>query len=142
MSASEGFKEFVQDQLARFGPVAIHRMFGGAGVYVGDVMFALIGDDTLYLKADETTKPAFEAEGMAAFTYTAKGRKPISMSYWEIPPRLLEEPDELAEWARAAHDVARAAKAKRRSPNPPNPSPGAKRRPRREVRRPSQRDQA
>ncbi|WP_424059761.1 TfoX/Sxy family protein, partial [Methyloceanibacter sp.] len=40
MSASEGFKEFVQDQLASFGPVAIRRMFGGAGVYAGDVMFA------------------------------------------------------------------------------------------------------
>ena len=113
MSASEGFKEFVQDQLASFGPVAIRRIFGGAGIYAGDVMFALIADDTLYLKTDETTAPAFEAEGMAAFTYTAKGRKPISMSYWEIPPRLLEEPDELAEWARAAHLIACAAKAKK-----------------------------
>lgn len=140
MSASEGFKEFVQDQLARFGHVAIRRMFGGAGVYVGDVMFALIADDTLYLKADETTKPAFEAEGMAAFTYTAKGRKPISMSYWEVPPRLLEEPEELAEWAREAHDVARAAKAKKAEPKSAKPKPRRKKT--YSVRRSSQRDQA
>jgi DNA transformation protein len=73
-------------------------------------MFALIADDTLYLKADGTTMPAFEAEGMKAFTYTSKGRKPITMSYWELPPRLLEEPDELAEWARAAHRIACATK--------------------------------
>jgi len=123
MSASEGFKEFVQDQLASFGPVAIRRMFGGAGVYAGDVMFALIADDTLYLKTDETTAPAFEAEGMAAFTYTAKGRKPISMSYWEVPPRLLEEPDELAEWARAAHLIACTAKAKKAKPKSAKPKP-------------------
>ena len=110
MSASEGFQEFVKDQLAGFGPVAIRRMFGGAGVYAGEVMFALIADDTLYLKADGTTAPAFEAEGMAAFTYTAKGRKPVSMSYWEVPPRLLEEPDELAIWAREAYEIACAAK--------------------------------
>lgn len=110
MSASEGFQEFLKDQLAGFGPVAIRRMFGGAGVYADDVMFGLIADDTLYLKVDGTTVPAFEAEGMRAFTYTAKGGKPISMSYWEVPPRLLEDPDELAEWARTAYGVACAAK--------------------------------
>ena len=103
MSASEGFQEFLKDQLAGFGPVTIRRIFGGAGVYADSVMFALIADDTLYLKADGTTVPAFEAEGMRAFTYTSKGRKPIAMSCWEVPPRLLEDPDELAEWARAAH---------------------------------------
>ena len=110
MSASEGFQEFLKDQLAGFGPVAIRRMFGGAGVYTDNVMFGLIADDTLYLKADGTTAPAFEAEGMQAFTYTAKGGNPISMSYWEVPPRLLEDPDELTTWARAAHAIACAAK--------------------------------
>ena len=110
MSASEGFKEFVKDQLDTFGPVRIRNMFGGAGVYAGDVMFALIAADTLYLKADETTKAAFEEEGMKPFVYAAKGGKSVAMSYWEVPPRLLEEPGELAEWAREAHRVACAAK--------------------------------
>lgn len=106
MSASDGFQAFLKDQLAGFGPVVIRRMFGGAGVYADSVMFALIADDTLYLKADATTAPDFEAEGMGPFTYTAKDRKPITMSYWEAPPRLLEAPDELAEWARAALAIA------------------------------------
>jgi DNA transformation protein len=110
VSASESFQEFLKDQLAGFGPVTIRRMFGGAGVYADSVMFALIADDTLYLKADDKTAPSFEAEGMEPFTYETKGRKPIAMSYWEIPPRLLEEPDELAEWARAAHRIACATK--------------------------------
>lgn len=112
MTASEGFKDFITDQLASFGPVRIRNMFGGAGVYADDVMFALIADDTLYLKADESSVPAFEAEGMGPFTYKAEGRKPIAMSYWELPPRLLEEADELAEWARQAQTIACAAKAK------------------------------
>lgn len=110
MSASEGFQEFLKDQLAGFGPLNIRRMFGGAGVYADSVMFGLIADDTLYLKADDTTAASFEAEGMKPFTYETKGRKPIAMSYWEVPPRLLEEPDELAEWARAAHRIACATK--------------------------------
>ncbi|WP_372930985.1 TfoX/Sxy family protein [Methyloceanibacter sp.] len=110
MPPSEGFKAFVADQLAGFGPVNIRNMFGGAGIYADGVMFAILADDTLYLKADETSSHAFADEGMEPFTYTAKGGKPIAMSYWEVPPRLLEEPDELAEWAREAHRIACAQK--------------------------------
>ena len=127
MSASDGFQEFLKDQLSGFGPIAIRRMFGGAGVYADNVMFALIADDTLYLKTDDTNIPAFEAEGMRPFTYEAKGRKPISMSYWEVPPRLLEEPDELVEWARTAHRVACAAKKPARKKKPSSKQPARKR---------------
>jgi len=120
MPPSEGFKAFIADQLAGFGPVTIRNMFGGAGIYADGVMFAILADDTLYLKADDTSSRAFADEGMKPFTYTAKGGKPIAMSYWEVPPRLLEEPDELAEWAREAHRIARASKK-------PSPKKKAKR---------------
>jgi DNA transformation protein and related proteins len=113
MAPSEGFKDFIKDQLAGFGPVSIRNMFGGAGVYAEGVMFAILADDTLYLKADETSSRAFEAEGMSPFTYTPEGRAPVAMSYWEVPPRLLEEPEELAAWAREAHGIARAGKTTR-----------------------------
>jgi DNA transformation protein len=109
MPPSEGFKDFIRDQL---GPVSIRNMFGGAGIYADGVMFAILADDTLYLKADGTTAPAFEAEGMGPFTYTPKDKAAVAMSYWEVPPRLLEEPDELAAWARDAHRIARRSKAK------------------------------
>ncbi|MEM7191446.1 MAG: TfoX/Sxy family protein [Pseudomonadota bacterium] len=109
MGASDDFKDFIKDQLAGFGPVSIRRMFGGAGIFADTVMFALIADDTLYFKVDETTEAAFAAEGSKPFTY-AKGAKTVALSYWEVPPRLLEEPDELADWARQAHDIARASK--------------------------------
>jgi DNA transformation protein len=111
MPPSEGFKAFIADQLAGFGPVNIRNMFGGAGVYADGVMFAILARDTLYLKADETSSPAYAGEGMEPFTYTAKGGKAIAMSYWEVPPRLLEDPDELAAWAREAHRIACAGKA-------------------------------
>ena len=110
MALSEGFKHFVRDQLASFGPVSIRSMFGGAGVYADGVMFAILANDVLYLKADEASARAFEAEGMGPFTYRPAGKAPVAMSYWEVPPRLLEEPDELAEWAREALKAARAGK--------------------------------
>jgi DNA transformation protein and related proteins len=121
MPPSEGFKDFIRDQLAGFGPISIRNMFGGAGIYADGVMFAILTDDTLYLKADETTAHAFEAEGMTPFTYTSKGKAPVAMSYWEVPPRLLEEPDELVAWVRQAHAIARAAKAQRSSRKAPKP---------------------
>jgi DNA transformation protein len=71
-------------------------------------MFAILVDDTLYLKADETSAEAFAAEGKG---YRPKGRSPVAISYCEIPERLLDDPDELAVWASHAHDVALAAKA-------------------------------
>ena len=111
MAPSESFQDFIRDQLAAFGPVTIRNMFGGAGIYADGVMFAILTGDTLYLKADETTVPAFEAEGMAPFTYAPKGKAAVALSYWEAPSRLLEEPDELAAWARDAHRIACAGKA-------------------------------
>jgi DNA transformation protein and related proteins len=65
-------------------------------------MFAILVNDTLYLKADELTARAFAAEGKGPFRYRRKGRAPVAMSYWEVPERLVA-------WARPAHAVALAA---------------------------------
>jgi len=112
MAVTEGFKDFIKDLLADFGPVTIRNMFGGAGIYADGVMFAILVDDTLYLKADEVSQRAYATEGMGPFTYRPAGKGPIAMPYWEVPPRLLEEPEELASWARDAHRIASASKAK------------------------------
>jgi len=116
MTASNGFVELVKDALSGLGPVSVRRMFGGAGVYADGVMFGLIADDTLYLKADDATQRAFEAEGQGPFVYAGRGRT-IAMSYWRIPERLLDDSEEMVEWARGALGVARrkaAAKPRRK----------------------------
>jgi DNA transformation protein len=110
MTASEGFIELLRDALSGLGPVSVRRMFGAAGIYADGVMFGLIADDTLYLKADEETKRAFEEEGLEPFVYVGRG-KTIAMSYWSIPERLLDDPEEMVEWARIALSVARRAAA-------------------------------
>ena len=65
---------------------------------------------TLYLKADALSARDFAAEGKGPFTYRPKGRVPLAMSYWEVPERLLDDPEELVTWARRAHAVALTAK--------------------------------
>jgi DNA transformation protein len=81
MAVTEGFKDFVRDLLVDFGPVTIRNMFGGAGIYADGVMFAILVDDTLYLKADEASRRAFETEGMGPFTYEPAGKGPVAMPY-------------------------------------------------------------
>jgi DNA transformation protein len=112
MPVSPAYKAFVQDVLSEFGPVSIRNMFGGAGIYADGVMFAILIDDTLYLKTDALSARDFAAEGKGPFTYRAKGRAPVAMSYWEVPERLLDDPEELVAWAKRAHAVALAAKSK------------------------------
>lgn len=123
MAASEGFLDLVRELLAPAGHITIKRMFSGASIYADGVIFALVEDDVLYLKADDTTKGRYEAEGLGPFTYEGKTR-PVSMSYWRAPERLYDEPDEMLVWAREAVKVAasqasaKADKAKRAARSP------------------------
>jgi len=115
MGASEGFIELVRDALSGLGPVSVRRMFGGAGVYADGVMFGLVADDTLYLKADDDTKRAFEAEGLGPYGYEGQGRK-IVLPYWRIPDRLLDDADEMVAWSLVALGVARRTAAAKPKP--------------------------
>lgn len=106
MALSPEFKSFVEDLFAPAFSVRIRRMFGGAGIYSGEVMFGLISDERIYLKTDDMTRPDFEAEGSAPFTFQQKSGDFVAMSYMELPERLYDEPDELRDWAMKALSVA------------------------------------
>jgi DNA transformation protein and related proteins len=121
MAVSATFKEFIAELLAPAGPVVITRMFGGAGASAGGVTFAILNDDAVYFKIDDTTRTAYAAEAMGPFTYTSKSGEHALSSYWKCPPRLLDEPDEFADWARAAIAVARRTAVA--NPAKPKPKP-------------------
>ncbi|WP_341703798.1 TfoX/Sxy family protein [Ferrovibrio sp.] len=110
MAASPEFIEFAQELFAPLGGVSTRRMFGGAGIYCRGLMFGLIHDDTIYLKADAETAKAFEARGCGPFIYDGKG-KPVQMSYWQMPAELIDDPDGAVTWAKTALGVARTARA-------------------------------
>jgi DNA transformation protein len=114
MAASADFLEFLKDQLRSLGPVTSRRMFSGAGLYCEGVIFALVLRDTLYFKVDDGNRGAYEAEGLGPFTYEARGRRVEVGAYWRAPERLLDDPDEMAEWARAALAAGQRAAAKKK----------------------------
>jgi DNA transformation protein len=112
--------EFIRDLFAPFGPVTVKRLFGGAGISSDGLTFALVFDGAIFLKVDDDSIPDFEREGSAPFTYTrakSKGRVgKASLSYWRLPERLYDDPDELATWARRAFAVAERKKSKLKKP--------------------------
>tara|TARA_B100000676_G_scaffold190847_1_gene187701 strand:- start:301 stop:651 length:351 start_codon:yes stop_codon:yes gene_type:complete len=111
MAVSDEYRAYLEDQFDEFGPIQIRRMFGGLGIYRESVMFALVARDTVFLRTDARNRPAFEERGMPAFTYQHKNNKaPVAMPYSEIPGDVLEDPSELALWARDAFDAALRAK--------------------------------
>jgi DNA transformation protein len=102
MAAPDSFVDFLRDQLAPLGPVAPRRMFGATGLFCDGVMFGVIAEDALYLRVDDHNRAAFrEAEALPPLSYEKQGRV-IDLSFWRVPDRLFDEPDELADWARAA----------------------------------------
>ena len=107
--------EDIRELFAAFGAVSVRRLFGGAGIYADDMMFALAHDGVIYLKVDAQTMPAFERESLAPFTYTTSGGKRGVLSYRRMPDRLYDDPQELAAWAREALAAARRS-GSRKSP--------------------------
>ncbi len=87
--------------------VRTQAMFGGVGLYAGDVFFGILAADLLYFKVDDSNRRQYEAEGMTPFQPYPD--KPMIMPYYQVPVRVLEDRDELTAWARASVGVAKSA---------------------------------
>ncbi|MBS0233034.1 MAG: TfoX/Sxy family protein [Proteobacteria bacterium] len=116
MSANDDLLEILKEALDRAGIVSGRRMFGGVGVYFDGTFFAIIDDGAIFFKTSAETQLAFEAEGSRPFSYQTKSGETHLTSYWRLPERLLDEVDELREWACASIAASRDAAAKRRKP--------------------------
>jgi DNA transformation protein and related proteins len=108
VAVSDSFVEFVVDQLSDCGPILPKRMFGGVGLYAGDLFFAILANDVLYFKVDASNRGDFEAAGQGPFKPYGDDRE--TMQYYQLPADVLENQDELTRWARKAISVAAAAR--------------------------------
>ncbi|MDP5238440.1 TfoX/Sxy family protein [Uliginosibacterium sp. 31-16] len=109
MSASAEYLAYLAELLAPLGRIRTKRMFGGAGIYCEELFFAIVIDDVLYLKVDDESRAAFEAEGLEPFRYEAKG-KLMQMNYYRAPDEALESPALMQPWARDALAAALRAR--------------------------------
>jgi len=111
---SREYSHYIIDTLSSWARVTAKAMFGGFGLYRGGQIFAIIIDDTLYFKVGDSNRPDFEAAGSEPFTYQAKGKKKIAMSYWRVPEDILEDAESLGAWAEKAFRVALGGGRKRK----------------------------
>ena len=105
MVLSDGYTEYILDQLSYVENVVSKKMFGGVGLYCDSVFFALIADDVLYFKVDDSNRKDYEERGMGSFK--PFGESSYSMQYFEVPADIMEVQNELGIWAEKAIDVAR-----------------------------------
>jgi DNA transformation protein len=122
-------RDFLIDLFADFGPVTIRRMFSGFGISADGTNFALALRGGLYLRADDQTIPRFEAEGSKPLQYQTRAKTVTVGSYWQLPERLYDDPEELTEWARAALVAAQRAALRKRPKARKLAKPAAKKMP-------------
>jgi DNA transformation protein and related proteins len=116
LAFSKDFAEFVIGQMAGIGRVTSRKMFGECGLYAGSVLFAVIADDILYLKARGSLADELKAAGSQPFTYPGRNGKPVAMPYWRAPDDCLEEPDKMAAWCRKSLSAAAAEVDQQKTP--------------------------
>jgi DNA transformation protein and related proteins len=107
-------RDFLIDLLSDFGPVTIRKMFSGFGISADGINFALSLRAGLYFRADDQTIPQFEAEGSRPFQYQTRAKTVTVNSYWQLPARLFDDSEELADWAKAALAAAQRAALRKR----------------------------
>ena len=107
MAHDPAFADWVREHLAGLGPIEIKPMFGGASVYADGLIFALLDDGVIWMKADDGNQPALEAAGARQISYTAKDGRVMLMRYWSLPDSAVDDPDEAVAWARSSLEAAR-----------------------------------
>jgi DNA transformation protein len=95
----ESFKDFVLDQLQELEDVEARRMFGGYGLYQDETFFGILHKDKLYFKVDESTLAEYRKRKMRPFRPNVKQ---TLKSYYQVPVDVIEDNDELCEWAKKA----------------------------------------
>lgn len=111
---SDAFVDYVIELFGPFGTTTARRMFGGHGVYLDGLMFAIVSDDALYLKADELNRVEFEQAGCEVFGYARKGKR-ATLNFYRAPEDAMESPELMLPWARTAYAAALRSNAKKQA---------------------------
>ena len=134
MSVSDNYRTYIVEQLAALPALSTRRMFGGIGLYSDALFFALIDDDVLFFKVDDSNRDDYVSRGMKAFM-PFPGQP--SLGYFQVPPDVIDEAEELTRWARRSVEVAQRKQKPAIKKAKLKPAPQKKKGPRLRSRRPS-----
>lgn len=117
------------DLFAEFGPIRLRRFFGGEGIVADEVMIGMVFSDVIYFKTDDETRVAFVAEKSKPFSFLKRSTgETIVITWFALPDRLYDDPEELAAWARASLSVARKAEVEKKKGTKKKPAKKKKKR--------------
>jgi DNA transformation protein len=114
MPVTPSYLTYVIDQLAGVGPVVAKRMFGGIGLYQAGAFFGLIDEDVVYLRVNDASRPEFVKRGMQPLRPVRSKPSMTTLNYYQLPDDVLDDPDQLRDWAQRAVKVAASAPPRRR----------------------------
>jgi DNA transformation protein and related proteins len=112
MPVQAQYLAYVLEQLAGLGAVRSNRMFGGIGLYSREIFFGLIDDDTLFFKTDDSNIAPYRARKMPRFM-PFPDRPDAVLGYHAVPADVIEDAEQLVEWARKSVDVQRRLQVER-----------------------------
>jgi DNA transformation protein len=119
-------REWLEGRFAALPDLDVRRLFSGAGIYSADVIFGIYFRGRLYFKVDATTADDFLSRGAEPFCPRpgqTLGR------YYEVPPDIADDDDELLAWARRAIVAAQAPSPRASQPRTPRKKAKARAKP-------------
>ena len=108
MKNQQSYVDFVIEQFSLLGEITARSMFGGHCLYCNGIVFTLIANNSVYLKADDINRPDFEKRKLPAFH--PFGDEKMSMNYFAAPPEIFEDSDALKQWVGGAVEAGRRSK--------------------------------
>ena len=115
MTVSEEFRDFVLDQLDPALGVVARRMFGGYGLYAGDLFWGILHEEMLWIWAEGELAEQMQAADGQAFAPFADRSK--TLRYFSVSADLLENRSALGEMVSSSILLKRAeTRAKQKKP--------------------------
>jgi DNA transformation protein len=114
MAVQPQFLGYILEQLESLGRLRSRRMFGGVGLYSGELFFGLIDDDTVFFKSDATNSADYIARNMPRFM-PFPARPEAVMAYYQVPADIIEDAESLVNWARKSVAVALSSQVAKNS---------------------------
>ena len=116
----EGLYAWVQEALEPLGAVTMRKMMGGATLYLDGIVFAILHEGEIWLKADAETDAIWDAEGCERFSMTFKDGRVDTMNYRRAPSDVYDEPEAMQRWAKLAIDAGLRGAAKKKPRKKPS----------------------
>ncbi|MBV4367831.1 TfoX/Sxy family DNA transformation protein [Erwinia phyllosphaerae] len=98
-------------QLAELGDIDSRSQFGGYSLSVDNVVFALVAEGELYLRACEQVKPYLTERKMKPLHFNKRG-VPVALDYYRVDEPLWKENEQLLALSRLCLQGAREQKAR------------------------------